>query len=329
MATKQTGERGNIKDILAGTGRDGQYQIVGEILEREIPLFRDAPMIEANNITFHEYTVRNTLPASSLVRANKRRQGAKGSVRMETVHLEKRAITYRVDVEDLKKSPNPQEFLNNEMRAGLIGIGQDFDTQMFYGTGIGDEMEGLAPKLDTIGLEVEGPFVIDNGDSTGDLTSMYLVAWDVAAGVSLAYPKGSSAGITMKDHGIVPSWGDEGSDTGFIEYATHEVRVSGGLVVKDDRAIGRIANIDVSAPSETTFDENNFILMVNQFPAHLRNKIKGYASRNLKASIDMRANAKDNAYYTAMDVFGKHVPGISGVPIMLDEMISEDEDQVV
>jgi len=319
MATTLTGQAGNIKDLLTGIGRDGNYQVVGHILDRETVVYRDAPMVEANNITFHEYTVDNTLPSSSIRRANKRRTFAKGSARMETVALEDRSIVYKVDVEDLKKAPNPQEFLNNEMRRGLQGIAQDFDTQVLYGTGIGDEMEGLAPKLDTL-----GQFVISGGGSS-DLTSMYLVAWDAAAGASMAYPKGSNAGIKMEDKGIVKSI----TDDGFIEYAVHEVSVAGGLVVKDDRAIGRIANIDVGTPTSTTFDEDDMILLVNQFPAHLRNKIKAYVSRDLKAAIDMRANAKDNAYYTPMvGVFGEAINAIVGVPIMLDEMISQNESAV-
>jgi hypothetical protein len=333
MATKLTAQAGNIKDVLSGVGRDGNYQTVGEILDKEAVFFRDAPMVEANNVTYHDYTVRAALPGSSIVRGNKRRTASKGDVRMETAQLEERSIVYRVDVNDLKKSSNPSEFLNNEMRAGMQGIAQDFDTQMLYGTGIGEEMKGIAANTDT----VDGTFVIDNGDSTGDLTSMYLVAWDAATGCSVAYPKGSSAGIKMEDKGIIGSWTDpvyaaDGTlldAGGFIEYATHEVSVSGGLVIKDDRARGRIANINVATPGKTIFDENNFILVMNQFPAHLRNKVKAYASRNLKACVDMRANDKDNAYYTPMTgVFGEHINGIAGVPIMLDEMISEDEDQI-
>ncbi len=336
MATvKITEQSGNIKDVLSGIGRNGNYQVVGEILDRETVFWRDAPVMEADNITYHDYTVREFLPESTMVVGNKRRQATKSGVRMETAQLEERAIVTKIDADILAKSPNPGEFLNNEIQADVSGIAQDFDTQMLYGTGVGKEMKGIAAYTNAI----DDTFVIDNGDSSGSLTSLYVVAWDVARGCSVAYGRGTTAGISMKDKGIVPSWTDTVYDTdgttvleagGFIEYVTHETRISGGLVVKDDRARGRIANINVASPSSTTFDEDNLILMVNQFPAHLRNKIKAYASRNLKAAVDMRANAKDNAYYTPMaGVFGEHVNAVAGVPIMLDEMISEDEDQVV
>ena len=335
MATvKITEQAGNIKDVLSGVGRDGNYQVVGEILDRETAFWRDAPVQEASNVTYHDFTVREYLPESTIVVGNKRRKATKGGVRMETTQIEERAIVTRIDADILAKSPNPQEYLNNEIQADVSGIAQDFDTQMLYGTGIGKEMKGIAAYTST----VDGEFVIDNGDSTGDLTSMYVLAWDVARGCSVAYGRGTNAGITMKDKGIVPSWTDTVYDTdgttvleegGFIEYVTHETRISGGLVIKDDRARGRIANINVASPSSTIFDEDNLILMINQFPAHLRNKLKAYASRNLKACIDMRANAKTNAYYTPMvGVFGEHINAISGVPIILDEMISEDEDEI-
>ena len=335
MAVKITEQRGNIKDVLSGIGRDGNYQVVGEILDRETVFWRDAPVMEADNVTYHDFTVREYLPESTIVVGNKRRKATKSGVRMETVQLEERSIVTKIDVDILAKSPNPQEFLNNEIQADVQGIAQDFDTQMLYGTGVGKEMKGIAAYTNAI----DGEFVIDNGDTTGDLTSLYVVAWDVSRGCSVAYGRGTTAGISMKDHGVVKSWTDTVYDTdgttvleegGFIEYATHETRISGGLVIKDDRARGRIANINVASPTKTTFDEDNFILLVNQFPAHLRNKLKAYASRNLKAAIDMRANAKDNAYYTPMTgVFGEHVNAIAGVPIMLDEMISENEDRVL
>lgn len=326
MATNLTGQAGNIKDLLSGIGVDGNYLVIGEILERDTTFFRDAPMVEANNFTYHEYEVRNSLPTSSIVRGNQRRVADKSSKRMETVQLEQRAITYRVDVNVLEKSPSAQEHLNNEMSAAVQGIAQDFDTQMLYGSGITDEMKGLSNFMTTPNAAAipAGPFVIDAGATSGDLTSMYIVAWDSATGCCMAYPKGSNAGIKTADKGIVKSW----TDDGYIEYATQEVTIGGGLVVKDQRAIGRIGSIDVSSPSSTTFDENDLILIINMFPAHLRNKVMAYASRRLKASIDMRANDKDNAYYTAMDVFGNRVNSVSGVPIMLDEMISEDEDAI-
>lgn len=322
MATKLTGARGNIKDVLNGVGYDGNYQKVGEILYQETTFFRDAPAVEATNATYDEYTVRDTLPSSSIVRGNKRRQASKSSKRQETAQIETRSIPYKIDVEVLKKAPNQEQFLRDEMEAEMQGIVQDFDTQMLYGSGNVDEMLGLAPRMDSL-----TNFVVSNGTTVAEeeLTSLYIVAWDAASGVSMVYGRGSKAGVSFDDKGVVKSWDDV---AGYIEYATQEVMVSGGLRVKDSQAIGRIANINMNGFDNTTFDEDTMIKLLAQFPARFRNKLKAYASRNLQAAIAMRANAKSNAFYTKGEIFNTEVPMISGVPIFLDEQIVEDEDRV-
>ena len=63
-------------------------------------------------------------------------------------------------------------------------------------------------------------------------------------------------------------------------------------------------------------------------PASLRSKAVIYVSRSLKSAIEIRMNSKDNAYYTRENVFGEQVTMFQGVPVRLDEMISEYEDVV-
>ena len=64
---------------------------------------------------------------------------------------------------------------------------------------------------------------------------------------------------------------------------------------------------------------------MNKMPASLRSKAVMYVSRGLMSAIEIRANAKDNCYYTPKNVFGETVTAIRGMPVRLDEKISEAE----
>jgi hypothetical protein len=323
MATYDLSTRGNLKDILENIGPDGNYMTVAEILDRETAVLKDAPMREANDTTIHKYSVRNSLPGSSITRFNERRTGSKGSTKMEIAQIETRNNLYRIDKRLVDIATDASELLNDEAHAMIEGLGQDFDERVIYGEGGTGEILGIAPRLATL-----GDFVLSNATTVAneELTSMYIVGWDAARGCSMVYPKGSTGGIEFKDRGIV----DSDTDDGFIQNQVTEVFVSGGFIVKDDRGLARIANVDVQDATlgETTFDENKVILLINRMPVHLRRRAIAYVSRNLHAAIEMRANDKDNAYYTAMNVFGEDITSIRGLPIRLDEKISEAEDRI-
>jgi hypothetical protein len=203
-------------------------------------------------------------------------------------------------------------------------IGQEFDSDILYGNKQANaaSFDGIESYVDALANDM----VISGGEGGGDKnTSAYIVAWDVTNGAFMAYPRGSTAGIKYEDKGKRSKDMGDGS---VMEVYEDYVEISGGLCVADKRAIGRYCNIDVSDPAANTFDENKLIILLNRMPAMLRSKAVIYVSRSLKAAIEIRMNSKENAYYTRENVFGEQVTMFQGVPVRLDEMISENEQAV-
>lgn len=322
MATIEA-KAGTLLDVANSIGPDGNLLAVAETLYKEIPVLQDAVWTEANDTMQHRYARTAALPSSDLIELNK---GVGASLGFDSQHftrLSGRGNRPYIDARVVDSSPNPQEYMMRHTRKTVMGIGQDFASDIFYSDSSDNSLrfDGIAKHTNTLGNLV---LSAGNSSAVGN-TSMYIVCWDLAGGAYMAYPRFSQAGIKFTDHGkqrIVDTNGKA-----FDAYE-HEVELTGGLCLADERAVARICNIDVSSPSDTAFDENDVILILNRLPAAIRKNAVAYVSRNLMACIEMRANAKDNVYYTQKEVFGGMVPTIRGMPIKLDESISENEDVV-
>lgn len=321
MATNQIFAQGTLLDVMNTRAPDGSHLKTAQVLQKATPMLKEGTWKEANDVTRHVFSVQYSLGASTIAQFNKGTASNLGSEKTVACSLQRRENRPYVDTRLLDIAPDKAAYLADKATSVIMGIGQDVETDILYGSmENGDAYDGLANRLNALSHEM----VLGNGGTGGNLTSLYLVAWG-DAGAYLAYPKGSMAGVDFKDLG--PRMKDM-TDGTTMRVHEIEVAVTAGLCVEDERAHGRIANIDVATVSNTTFNEDNLIYLVNQMPAHLRATTVGYASRKLKSAIDMRANAKGNAYYDKRDVFGEEVRTVFGVPIRLSEMISEAEDQV-
>lgn len=321
MATNELLKQGTLLDVMNRRAPDGNLLVVAEVLQKETPMIKDAQWVEANDLTQHIYARRTVLPKSEILKFNKGVGGNIGATEQVTSGIQARGNWPSYDARLVDLAPNKQQYRNDEARATIMGIGQDIEKDIIYGSKAADTcaFDGVESYCDALGARV-----ISAGGSS-HLTSAYIVAWDTANGAYLAYPKGSQGGIKFEDKGERTR--DMADGTKMRVYEDY-VEVNAGLCVADLRAVARIANIDISAPTANTFDENDVILLLNRMPASLRSKAVMYVSRNLHAAIEMRANAKDNVYYTPKDVFGETLTTIRGLPVRLDEIISENEDVV-
>ena len=321
MATRDMLKQGTLLDVLANRAPDGNLLVVAEVLQKETPMIKDATWVEANDLQQHIYSRRTKLPTSEILKFNKGVGGNRGATEQITSGIQARGNWPSYDARLVDMSTNKQEYRNTEARATIMGIGQDIESDIIYGSKAADTcaFDGVETYCDKL-----GQFVIDAGGST-NLTSAYIIAWDTTNGAYLCYPKGSQAGIKFEDKGERTM--DMADGTKLRVYEDY-VEVDCGLCVADLRAVARIANIDSSTPTATSFDENDVILLLNRMPASIRQKAVMYVSRNVHAAIEMRANAKANVWYSPKEVFGETLTSIRGMPIRLDEMISENEDQV-
>ena len=323
MATNELLKQGTLLDIMNQIGPDGNLLAVAEVLQKETPILKDAVWVEANDTVQHVYSRRTALPKSEILKFNKGVTGNKGATEQEISGIMARGNRPWYDARLVDLAPNKQEYRNMEARATIMGIGQEFDNDILYATKADDvkSFDGLMSYVNS----ATGKMVQLGGatSSSTSVTSAYIVAWDVTMGAFMAYPRGSKAGIKFEDKGRRAK---DMSDGSTMEVYEDYVEISGGLCVSDLRAVARYANIDVSDPSSATaFSEDKIIVLLNKMPASLRSKAVIYVSEGLKSMIEIRANKKDNAYYTPKNVFGEELTAIRNVPVRLDEMISESE----
>lgn len=322
MATNDLVKQGTLLDLMNQIGPDGNLLAVAEVLQKETPILKDAVWVEANDTVQHMYSRRTSLPKSELLMINKGVGGNIGTTEQVTSGLSARGNRPWYDARLVDLAPNKAEYRNQQSRAVIMGIGQEFDSDIIYGNKASDAaaFDGIESYVDSLSNEM-----VVKGSATSassKITSAYIVAWDVTNGAYMAYPRGSMAGVKYEDKG---KRSKDLADGTVLEVYEDYVEICGGLCVADKRALGRYCNIDVSNPTTTTFDENKLIILLNKMPATLRSKAVIYVSRSLKSAIEIRANSKDNAYYTRENVFGEQLEKIFGVPIRLDEMISEAE----
>ena len=324
MAVNELVKQGTLLDLMNQIAPNGNLLTVAEVLQKETPILKDAVWVEANDVVQHIYSRRTSLPKSELLQFNKGVKGNIGTTEQEVSGLSARGNRPWYDARLVDLAPNKAEYRSQQSRAVVMGIGQEFDSDILYGNKQANaaSFDGIESYVDALANDM----VISGGKGGGDKnTSAYIVAWDVTNGAFMAYPRGSTAGIKYEDKGKRSKDMGDGS---VMEVYEDYVEISGGLCVADKRAIGRYCNIDVSDPAANTFDENKLIILLNRMPAMLRSKAVIYVSRSLKAAIEIRMNSKENAYYTRENVFGEQVTMFQGVPVRLDEMISENEQAV-
>ena len=320
MATNVMLKQGTLAEILNRIAHNGNLMTVAEILQKDTPILKDAIWTEANGVNQHVYSKRTKLPTSQILEYNSGVSGNRGKTKEVTVGMYARGNRPYYDKRLVDIAPDPKKYRMQEATAVIEGIGQEVDEDIIYADKNDVyKFDGLVryPNA-TNGMLVKGSAV----GSEAKITSAYIVAWDLTNGAYLVYPKGSKGGVKYEDKG---QRAKEMSDGSVMEVYEDYVEASCGLCVVDDRAVGRICNIPLDTIDANTFSEDDVIILMNKMPASLRSKAVMYVSRGLMSAIEIRANAKDNCYYTPKDVFGETITAIRGMPIRLDEKISEAE----
>jgi len=323
MTTNNLYAQGTLLDVLNQIGPDGNYMASAEILQKETPIIMDAIWVEANSVTQHKYSIDYSLPTSTKIEFNKGTTKSIGSTKPMICNMKGIDLLVSVDKRLIKIAPNGEALLAGHARKAMLGIGQDFEGDILYGSiAAGDEYDGVAVQLNAI----SDATVFDNGDTGSNLSSIYVIAWDKDLGSYLAYPKGSMAGIKFTDMG---SRNSDQSDGTVLEVHEMKVEVTAGFCLTDPRAIGRIANIDTGSLAVTTFDENLLIQLLSKMSKGAKKGYVIYCSPEVKAAMDIRANDKANMQYNTTNIFGVPTTTFRGVPVRESEIISNAETQVV
>lgn len=292
---------------IAGDGTQAQ---IAEVLNRKTGMIlSEAPWMPSNDIWTNKTTRRASLPTGSRRKLNARiTQSVSRTTEIQDV-IEMLEDYCDVDQALVDSMPSPAQFRSGEVDAFIEGLGQTLISDILYGNSFvdPDAMHGIAPRLGTL----DGRFCIDASGTGSDVTSIYIVTWGQAT-AHLIYPKNMAAtlGVQHVDKGQVTSE----TSSGLIEVYRDHFLVRCGLVVRDPRAIARLANIE-SAGASNTFDEDDLIALLNNMNTGPGTRI--YCNETILTQMQIRSKDKANVNYTpgGSALSGEPPIYFQGVPI--------------
>lgn len=302
------------------TPRGAQAKIA-EVLDKTHEVYQDAPWLEANDTWSNKTTRRGNLPTGSWKDVN----GGVASEASQTIEvwdsLGKLAAYMEVDCDIIDKSPQPRQARNDEEVSFLEGMSQTWVTTMIYGNALVDteQFTGLAARLNSL----SSSNVLGCGGTGADLSSIYIVQWGPTQ-VYMAYPRNSkNMGITRKFLGEVTK---ERSDGTLQQVYRTYFSIEGGMVVRNERNIARLCNIETSG-STNILDTDKLIQLLNKMPRRGAGAVL-YCNSTIFSQFDIEAKDKTNVQYGPKDVWGRETTFFRGHPVRLVEEILDTESAV-
>jgi phage protein len=310
-------DKGNISDII-------------EMLTETNEILEDATWLEANGFTEHKTTVRSGLPQGTWRMLNYGVQPEKSTtvtIKDSMGMLESYALTDKA-LADL--NGNSAAWRLSEERAFVEGMNQNLANTLFYGdtSTTPQRFTGLAPRFNSKAAE-NGQNIIDAGGTGNDLTSIWLCVWgpNTLHGI---YPKGSKAGLVIRDLGEDTVKDAEGGE--YQAYRTH-YKWDAGLTLRDWRYVVRIANINWQQLTKDAQAGADLIDLMTQAIELLPNANMGravfYVNRKVRSFLRRQiANKVMGSTLTMEQVAGKHVVSFDGIPVKRSDALLLSEAQV-
>lgn len=242
-----TGQWPTIVDVASRTDPEGNVPEIAEMLSQCNDYEDDAPYMEANEKTGHEFVFRTSIPAGSWRQYNVGSPYSKSTTAKARVGLGELVDWSQVDDSLLRHMGQGEKFRRSEDFSFLEGMSQTIAQTLIYGnTTINPaEFMGLAAFYNTISTSTaqNATNVIDGLGQNANNTSLWYIGWSPKS-FYLVYPRGGTAGIFMDDLGnTVPAYDNLGNPyRAWTSFFRREV----GLVPQDWRYGARVANIDVT-----------------------------------------------------------------------------------
>lgn len=321
-------------DLAKRLGPDGNLdrQIV-ELLAQKNPILDDMLWVEGNLPTGNKTTVRTGLPSGTWRKLNygvPRTKSTTAQITDTCGMLEDYSL---VDKKLIDLSNDPKGFRLDEDTAHLQGLSNQMAAAVFYSstTANSEEIHGLEPRFNTLNTSTAETAnnVFDAGGAGSDNASIWRVQWDskTVAGI---YPKGTKAGLQMRDLGedTVPD-GDGG------EYQAMRTHFSwdAGFMVRDWRYVSRIANVDVTTAagglkSTTPPDLIKLMIQADDTAPDELGKTVWYAPRRVHTWLRIQVANKTNLNLSIETFAGKRVLAFDGNPIRKIDALRLNETRV-
>lgn len=329
-------------DVTKRLDPGGKIDQIAELLSQTNAVLEDMVWVEGNLPTGHRTTVRTGLPAVTWRKLYGGVQPSKSTTAQVTDSCGMLEAYAEVDKALADLNGNTAEFRLSEDMAFIEAMGQEQAGTIFYGNE-GSEPEaftGFLPRFNSFGA-ASGDNVLKGGsDADAVNTSIWLVGWgrNTVFGI---YPKGSKAGLTHTDKGVVTieNAGDAATPAAlgggrYEAYRSH-YRWDNGLCVRDWRNVVRICDIKTTALTLTGAggtDSNLWNLMsraIELIPNPSAVRLAFYCNRTILSFAMQQAITKvAGSTLTMEQLGGKSVLTCRGVPIRRCDQLLNTEDRI-
>lgn len=324
-----------LADIVSRANASGRIDTsVVEMLTETNEMLDDMVFLPANGVTEHVTTVRVGLPSATWRKLNYGVKPSKSKTKKIKDSLGSLEALARVDKALVDLNGNTESFRLSEESAFIEAMTQQMQQAVIYGDSSIDpeKFMGLQARFNDKSAETAAN-VIDAGGTTarsGKLASMYLVCWGPRTVFGL-YPKGSTAGLSMRDLGEEPALDDDGGEYRVLK--TH-YKWNMGLCVRDWRYIVRIANIDLEnlkiKPDPDKEDTDGKVLIdlmteaLEKIP-HPTGRMAFYCNKDVRTFLRKQIRYAANVNITMSEVAGKEVVSFDGVPVRRVDALANTE----
>jgi hypothetical protein len=320
MATKTTTNL-TLDEVVKRTAPDGTMQAIVDNLMEENMILQDAIARESNGIFSNKTTRWTKEPSGGYRKLNEGGIYEKGvtGVVIDTIGM---LDTWsRVDKVEARAAANPTQFLNDEMMSFVRGLGKTVAGDIIYSNTdtTPEQFTGIAPRLASLATTAN---VLNAGGTGSDLTSIYVMDW-APDKVHLIFPKNSKAGIDREDLGLIQAFDTATPPAPYMAFVNH-FTWDIGLAVKNEKSIGRVANIETAGVANI-FDEDDLIILMTRMTKGAGRVI--YVNETIMAQMQIRMKDKENVNFTSSDGLdgGGPVMRFNGVPVhQVDQILNTE-----
>lgn len=314
---------------------DGRIPTVAELLSQSNEILEDAVFVEGNLPTGHRVTIRTGLPAVYWRSLNQGVPSSKSATSQVDESVGMLEAYSRVDKDLAELNGNTSQFRLSEDVAFLEAMNQTQASTMFYGNPATDPRQylGLGPRYGTISGAGNAQNILDAGGTSSNNTSIWLAVWGENS-VFCTFPKGSKAGLTHQDDGVLTVY--DSTNNPYKAYQT-QYQWKNGLVVKDWRYLVRIANINTTNLVANTSAADLIALMsraLDRIPNFGMGRAAFYMNRTVYSILRLQALQKSNyalAVEKGLNQFGTAANWLNfeGVPLRRVDQLLNTEARVV
>lgn len=321
-------------DVAKRLDPDGKIATIAELLSQKNDMLLDIPWVESNLPTGHRSSVRTSLPTASWRLMNQGISPSKSTTAQIEDSIGMLEAWFEVDKDLADLNGNTAAFRMSEASAFVEAMTQEWAQTLWYGnTGTApEEFNGLATRYSATTLNL-GQNIILGGGSGGDNASVWLIVWgeNTVAGI---YPKGSKAGLSHEDMGLVTVETTAGVGGARMRAYQDHWQWKCGLMVKDWRYAVRIANIDISNLVAKSSAADLFDLMIkatHRIPNLSAGKPVFYMGRSCFQMLDIQGRddvvSGGQLKYEMVD--GKPLTSFRGIPVRLSDQLLESESPAI